>query len=114
MVAGDYVAREINCLADDGRLGLIALLGGAKATVDLGQILRRRLSISGSTLRPRPVEFKAAIARNLRERVWPLIGAGKIKPIIHQVFPLEQAAQAHAMMEASMHIGKIMLQVIHR
>lgn len=114
MVAGDYVAREINCLADDGRLGLIALLGGAKATVDLGQILRRRLSISGSTLRPRPVEFKAAIAKNLHQRVWPLIGAGKIKPIIHQVFALEQAAQAHAMMETSMHIGKIMLQVIHR
>jgi NADPH2:quinone reductase len=113
MVAGDYVAREINCLADDGRLGLIALLGGAKATVDLGQILRRRLSISGSTLRPRPVEFKAAIARNLHERVWPLIGAGKIKPVIHQVFPLEQAAQAHVMMEASTHTGKIMLQVIH-
>lgn len=113
MVAGDYVAREINCLADDGRLGLIALLGGAKATVDLGQILRRRLSISGSTLRPRPVEFKAAIAKNLHERVWPLIGAGKIKPIIHQVFPFEQAAQAHAMMETSTHTGKIMLQVIH-
>ena len=114
MVAGDYVAREINCLADDGRLSLIALLGGSKATVDLGQILRRRLSISGSTLRPRSVEFKATIAKNLRERVWPLIDAGKMKPIIHQVFPLEQAAQAHALMESSTHTGKIMLQVIHR
>lgn len=112
MVAGDYVAREISCLADDGRLGLIALLGGSKATVDLGQILRRRLSISGSTLRPRSVEFKAAIAKNLHERVWPLIGAGEIKPVIHQVFPLGQAAQAHAMMESSAHIGKIMLQVV--
>lgn len=112
MVAGDYVAREVNCLADDGRLGLIALLGGSKATVDLGQILRRRLSISGSTLRPRSVEFKAAIAKNLHQRVWPLIGAGKIKPVIHQVFPLERAAQAHAMMETSAHTGKIMLQVI--
>ena len=112
MVAGDYVAREISCLADDGRLGLIALLGGSKATVDLGQILRRRLSISGSTLRPRSVEFKAAIAKNLHERVWPLIGAGEIKPVIHQVFPLVQAAQAHAMMESSAHIGKIMLQVV--
>lgn len=112
MVAGEYVAREIGCLADDGRLGLIALLGGSKATVDLGQILRRRLSISGSTLRPRSVEFKAAIAKNLHERVWPLIGAGEIKPVIHQVFPLGQAAQAHAMMESSAHIGKIMLQVV--
>lgn len=112
MVAGEYVAREISCLADDGRLGLIALLGGSKATVDLGQILRRRLSISGSTLRPRSVEFKAAIAKNLHERVWPLIGAGEIKPVIHQVFPLGQAAQAHAMMESSAHIGKIMLQVV--
>lgn len=112
MVAGDYVAREVNCLADDGRLGLIALLGGSKATVDLGQILRRRLSISGSTLRPRSVEFKAAIAKNLYQRVWPLIGVGKIKPVIHQVFPLERAAQAHAMMETSAHTGKIMLQVI--
>ena len=113
MVAGDYVTREINCLADDGRLSLIALLGGSKATVDLGQILRRRLSISGSTLRPRTVEFKAAIAKNLRERVWPLIEAGKMRPIIHQVFPLERAAQAHALMESSTHTGKIMLQVIH-
>lgn len=112
MVAGDYVAREINCLADDGRLGLIALLGGSKATVDLGQILRRRLSISGSTLRPRSVEFKAAIAKHLRERVWPLIGSGAIKPVIHRVFPLEHAVQAHAMMESSAHTGKIMLQVV--
>jgi NADPH2:quinone reductase len=111
MVAGDYVAREISCLADDGRIALIALLGGAKATVDLGQVLRRRLTISGSTLRPRPVAFKAAIAANLREKVWPLIEAGKIKPVIHATFPLEQAAQAHALMESSAHIGKIVLQV---
>ncbi|HEU4776600.1 MAG TPA: NAD(P)H-quinone oxidoreductase [Telluria sp.] len=111
MVAGDYVAREINCLADDGRIALIALLGGAKANVDLGQVLRRRLSISGSTLRPRPVAFKAAIAWRLRETVWPLIEAGKIRPVIFQTFPLEQAAQAHALMESSTHVGKIMLQV---
>ena len=111
MVAGDYVAREISCLADDGRIALIALLGGAKATVDLGQVLRRRLTISGSTLRPRPVAFKAAIAARLREKVWPLIEAGKIKPVIHATFPLEQAAQAHALMESSAHIGKIVLQV---
>jgi NADPH2:quinone reductase len=112
MVAGDYVAREIACLADDGRIALLALLGGAKGTVDFGQVLRRRLTISGSTLRPRPVEFKAAIARKLRERVWPLFEQGKLKPVIYKTFPLEQAAQAHALMESSTHIGKIVLQVI--
>lgn len=109
MVAGSYVARELECLADDGRLSIIALLGGAKAEVDLGQILRRRLSVTGSTLRPRPVEFKAAIAEKLRERVWPLIEAGRIKPVIHSVFPLEQAVEAHRLMESSSHIGKIVL-----
>jgi NADPH2:quinone reductase len=112
MVAGDYVAREIDCLADDGRIALIALLGGAKATLDLGQVLRRRLTISGSTLRPRPVAFKGAIARKLRERVWPLLAAGRIKPVIYQTFPLAQAADAHALMESSQHIGKIVLQVV--
>jgi NADPH2:quinone reductase len=112
MVAGDYVAREIECLADDGRIALIALLGGARASVDLGQVLRRRLTISGSTLRPRPVAFKAAIARQLRERVWPLLEQGAIKPVIHKVFPIEQAAQAHALMESSTHVGKIVLRVI--
>ena len=111
MVAGDYVGREINCLADDGRIALIALLGGAKAALDLGQVLRRRLSISGSTLRPRPVAFKAAIAWRLQEKVWPLIEAGRIKPVIFQTFPLEQASAAHALMESSAHVGKIMLQV---
>ncbi len=112
MVAGDYVAREIDCLADDGRIALIALLGGAKANVDLGQVLRRRLSISGSTLRPRPVAFKGAIAQKLREQVWPLLAAGKIKPVIYKTFPLEQAAEAHALMESSTHVGKIVLQVV--
>jgi NADPH2:quinone reductase len=111
MVGGDYLNREISCLADDGRIALIALLGGARAEIDLGQVLRRRLTISGSTLRPRPVAFKAQIARELRERVWPLIEAGKIRPVIHQVFPLAQAAQAHALMESSAHVGKIMLDV---
>jgi NADPH2:quinone reductase len=111
MVGGDYLKREISCLADDGRIVLIALLGGARGEVDLGQVLRRRLTITGSTLRPRPVAFKAQIARELRERVWPLIEAGKIRPVIHQVFPLAQAAQAHALMESSAHVGKIMLQV---
>jgi NADPH2:quinone reductase len=112
MVAGDYLGREINCLADDGRIAIIALLGGAKATVDLSQVLRRRLTISGSTLRPRPVAFKQAIAAQLRERVWPLFEQGKLKPVIFKTFPLEQAAQAHALMESSTHIGKIILQVI--
>lgn len=112
MVAGDYVAREIDCLADDGRIALIALLGGARANVDLGQVLRRRLTISGSTLRPRPVAFKAEIARKLREHVWPLFAQGKIKPVIYKTFPLEQAAEAHALMESSTHVGKIVLQVV--
>jgi len=111
MVGGDYVAREIGCLADDGRIVVIALLGGAKANVDLGQVLRRRLTITGSTLRPRPVAFKAHIARELRERVWPLLEAGAIKPVIYQTFPLEEAASAHTLMESSAHVGKIMLNV---
>lgn len=111
MVGGDYLPREIKALADDGRLVFIAQLGGAKGQLDMGQVMRRRLTITGSTLRPRPVAFKAAIAANLRQHVWPLIEAGKIKPVIHQRFPLEQAAQAHAMMESSAHIGKIMLEL---
>jgi NADPH2:quinone reductase len=111
MVGGDYVPREIACLADDGRLVFIALLGGGKSTVSLGQILLRRLTVTGSTLRPRPVAFKAAIAAKLRERVWPLIGSGAIKPVIYKTYPLEQAAQAHALMEAGAHVGKIVLEV---
>jgi NADPH2:quinone reductase len=111
MVAGDYVPREIACLADDGRLVFIALLGGAKATVPLGQILTRRLTLTGSTLRARQVPFKAAIAAQLRDKVWPLLESGAIKPVIYKTFPMEQAAQAHALMEASEHIGKIVLQV---
>lgn len=111
MVGGVYVAREIDCLADDGRLAVIALLGGSKAAVDLGQVLRRRLTITGSTLRPRSIDFKAAIAGNLRTRIWPLIESGRIKPIIYKVFPLEDAVHAHMLMETSMHIGKIVLKV---
>jgi NADPH2:quinone reductase len=112
MVAGEYVARELACLADDGRLAIIALLGGAKAQVDMGQILRRRLTVTGSTLRPRPVAFKAAIASQLREKAWPLIEAGRVRPVVHSVFPLEEAAAAHALMESSTHVGKIVLQVL--
>jgi NADPH2:quinone reductase len=111
MVGGDYLPREISCLADDGRIVIIALLGGAKAQVHLGEILRRRLTVTGSTLRPRPVEFKRAIAQKLREHVWPLLEAGKIKPVIFKTFPLEQAKDAHALMETSTHVGKIVLQV---
>ncbi|OWY35851.1 NAD(P)H-quinone oxidoreductase [Herbaspirillum aquaticum] len=111
MVGGDYLPREIKSLADDGRLVFIAQLGGSKGELDMGQVMRRRLTITGSTLRPRPVAFKAAIAAKLRQHVWPLIEAGKIKPVIHHRFPLELAAQAHAMMESSAHIGKIMLEL---
>ena len=111
MVAGDYIQRELNCLADDGRLVFIAMLGGAKASVNFGQVLLRRLTVTGSTLRPRSPAFKAAIANQLRQHVWPLLDAGKIKPVIYQTFPLEQAAQAHALMETNAHIGKIMLSL---
>lgn len=109
MVAGPYVAREIDCLAEDGRLVIIAVQGGAKAEINAGKVLRRRLTVTGSTLRPRPLAFKAAIARSLRHVVWPLIEAGQIKPVIHQVFPAAQAAQAHELMESNQHIGKILL-----
>ncbi|MCG1055307.1 NAD(P)H-quinone oxidoreductase [Mycetohabitans sp. B5] len=109
MVGGSYVGRELSALAEGGRIVLIALLGGANAQINLGEVLRRRLTLTGSTLRPRPVAFKAAIAAQLHERVWPLIEQGAIKPVIHQVFPAEQAAAAHAMMERGEHIGKIVL-----
>ena len=111
MVAGDYLPREINCLADDGRLAIIALLGGAHSEIDLSQILRRRLTVTGSTLRPRSIEFKEAVARQLQLHVWPLFESKKIKPVIYRVFPLEQAAQAHILMESSQHVGKIMLEM---
>lgn len=111
MVAGDYVPREIETLADDGRIVIIALLKGASAPLDLNAVLRRRLTITGSTLRPRPVAFKAAIASRLREVVWPLIESGRIKPMLYRSFPLAQAAGAHSLMESSQHIGKIVLTV---
>ena len=109
MVAGAYVAREIECLAEDGRLVIIAVQGGIKAEFNAGLVLRRRLTITGSTLRPRPVAFKAAIAASLRERVWPLLAEGRIRPVIHQVFPAAQAAEAHALMESNQHVGKLVL-----
>ena len=109
MVAGDYVAREVQCLADDGRIVIIAVQGGLASGFNAGELLRRRLLITGSTLRPRPLAFKAAIAAKLRATVWPLIEAGQIKPVIHRVFPAAQAAQAHALMESGEHVGKIVL-----
>jgi NADPH:quinone reductase len=111
MVGGDYVAREIKCMAPEGRLVFIAVLGGAKAAFNVAEVMQKRLVLTGSTLRPRPVEFKGAIARNLREKVWPLIESGRIKPVIFKTFPLAQASEAHKLMESSQHIGKIMLEV---
>ena len=109
MVGGDYVAREIQCMADDARLAVIAVQGGTKAELDVGALLRKRLAIIGSTLRPRSVAYKTVIAGELRERVWPQIAAGKVKPVIYKVFPAAQAADAHALMESSVHVGKIVL-----
>ena len=109
MVAGDYVAREVECLADDGRIVIIAVQGGLQSGFNAGEVLRRRLTITGSTLRPRPVAFKGAIAASLKARAWPLIAAGQVKPVINRVFPAAQAAQAHALMESSQHVGKIVL-----
>ena len=109
MVAGDYVAREVECLAEDGRLVIIAVQGGVKSGLNAGLVLRRRLTITGSTLRPRPVAFKGAIARALREHVWPLLSEGKVRPVIHSTFEAARAADAHALMESNQHIGKIVL-----
>ncbi len=109
MVAGAYVAREVECLAEDGRLVLIAVQGGVKCEFNAGLVLRRRLQITGSTLRPRPVAFKSAIAASLRQHVWPLIAAAQIKPVIHSTFPAARAAQAHTLMESNQHVGKIVL-----
>ena len=109
MVGGDYVPKELNCLADEGRLVFIAFLRGMKTELDIMLVMRKRLTITGSTLRPRPVAFKGAIAKSLREKIWPLIERGKIKPEIYKTFPLEQAAEAHRLMESSQHIGKLVL-----
>jgi NADPH2:quinone reductase len=111
MVGGDYVPKELKCLADEGRLVFIAFLRGHKAELDINEVMRRRLTVTGSTLRPRPVEYKGALARSLREKIWPLIEAGRIKPQIFRTFPLEQAADAHRLMESSQHIGKLVLTV---
>ena len=109
MVAGDYVAREVACMAEDGRLVIIAVQGGTGAQFDAGLVLRRRLVITGSTLRARSVAFKATIADSLRSKVWPLFASGKVAPVVHSTFPAAQAAQAHALMESNQHAGKIVL-----
>ena len=111
MVGGDYVPKELKCLAEEGRLVFIAFLRGPKTELDINEVMRRRLTLTGSTLRPRPVEFKGAVAASLREHVWPLIEAGKIKPVIFKTFPLAEAAEAHRLMESSQHIGKLVLTV---
>ena len=117
MVAGDYVAREVEILAEDGRLVIIAVQGGVQSGLNAGLVLRRRLTITGSTLRPRPVAFKAAIAKALRQTVWPWIESGRIKPVICRVYGaldvqgdcLSGAAQAHALMETNQHVGKLVV-----
>ena len=110
MVAGSYLEREIRCLAPDGRLVIIAVQGGTDAKVDAGLVLRNRLTVTGSTLRPRPVEFKSAIAAALKRTVWPWLERGTVRPVIHEVFPAAEAARAHALMETNAHIGKLVLQ----
>jgi NADPH:quinone reductase len=112
MVAGSYVAREIDCLAEDGRLVIIAVQGGVKSEFNAGLVLRRRLTVTGSTLRPRTVAFKAAIAKALQREVWPLFSSGKLKPAVHSVFSAlseNGACQAHTLMESNQHVGKIVL-----
>ncbi len=112
MVAGDYLPRNVQALADEGRLVIIATQGGAKGELDMGALMRRRITVTGSTLRPRPIAFKASIARDLKQHVWPLLASGKIKPVIHTVLDANlpsSGAQAHTLMESSAHVGKIVL-----
>ncbi len=110
MVGGDYIGRELECMASDGRLALIAVQGGTKSSIDAGLVLRKRLAIVGSTLRPRSLDYKARLARELREQIWPLLEAGHVRPVVHQVFDAAQAAAAHALMESGAHVGKIVLE----
>jgi NADPH2:quinone reductase len=113
MVAGTYLPRNISALADDGRLVVIATQGGNLGELDIGALMRRRLTITGSTLRPRPIAFKATIAQDLKRVVWPLIESGLVKPVIHTVLDANLqggGAAAHTLMESSAHVGKIVLQ----
>ncbi len=109
MVAGDYTQRNLDCLAEDGRLVTIAVLGGAQARINMAKLMVRRQTITGSTLRGRPDAFKALLADEIARTVWPLVGEGRLRPEMDQVFPLAAAAEAHARMEAGAHIGKIVL-----
>ena len=111
MVGGNYIARDIDIMATEGRHVSIAFLGGAKVSLNMMKVMLKRLTLTGSTLRARPIADKAAIASALREKVWPLVEAGAIRPVIHSSFPLDDASAAHALMESSAHIGKIVLTV---
>ncbi|MGC9184205.1 MAG: NAD(P)H-quinone oxidoreductase [Thiomonas sp.] len=110
MVAGSYIAREQRCLAEDGRLVVIAVQGGTQADIDAGLLMRKRQTLTGSTLRNRSVAFKSAIARSLRETVWPWIEQGKVRPVMDTIFAAEQIVQAHQRMEQGQHIGKLVLR----
>ena len=109
MVAGEYINRNLQCLAEDGRTVIIAQLGGSKATINSNMLMRRRLTVTGSTLRPRTPEFKTEIARALEAKVWPLFGSGELKPVVYATFPIEDVQKAHTMMDAGEQIGKIVL-----
>lgn len=111
MVAGDYVMRNLKCLADDGRHVTIAVQGGLQATINMAEVMRRRLTLTGSTLRPRSNQFKALLAQEIAQLVWPLVEGGKLRPVMDQAFPLAEAGVAHARMEAGGHVGKIVLEV---
>jgi putative PIG3 family NAD(P)H quinone oxidoreductase len=111
MVAGDYTQRNLDCLSDDGRLVTIAVLGGARATIDVARLMVRRQTVTGSTMRARPDGFKARLAGEIRRQVWPLVEQGKLRPAMDSVVPFEQAGEAHRRMEAGEHIGKIVLAV---
>ncbi len=111
MVAGDYVMRNLKCLADDGRHVTIAVQGGLQATINMAEVMRRRLTLTGSTLRPRSNQFKALLTQEIVQLAWPLVVAGKLRPVMDQTFALGEAAAAHTRMEAGSHIGKIVLAV---
>jgi NADPH:quinone reductase len=111
MVAGDYVPRNLKCLAADGRHVTIAVQGGLQATLNMAEVMQRRLHLTGSTLRPRSDVFKTLLAQEIAELAWPLVEAGSLRPVMDQTFPLADAAGAHARMEAGEHIGKIVLAV---
>ena len=111
MVAGDYVARNMKCLADDGRHVTIAVQGGARAEINMAQVLVRRLTLTGSTLRPRSNQFKALVTQEIADNVWSAVEDGELRPVMDRIFPLAEAAAAHAHMEAGSHVGKIVLEV---